>query len=420
MLAFYGDKISNNMAETPEGYLACLNVPIGRIGWMDYYGQELPANFNEEAGALCKVYRSPKELFSAATLASFNCKSVTNTHPASNLSLQTVEQSERGQATNIRRDGDFLLADLIIKDGLLISEIRQGTKREVSCGYDCMWLPLGKGKYEQKEIIGNHIAIVVAGRAGPRVAIQDRKPPGGLTMAKKVYWTALGFKQWAMDASPSDIAEAMDALGEEEKEEVTDCMEEEKKDKKEPAQDAMTKLNQTMDAICARLDKLEGGSKEKPAEDAKTVMDALEEELKDDPKEKEAKDEDPEEEEKEDPEEEEEEEEAKDEEPEEEEEKEEKKSAADAKFRKFVKDMKPVIMALPNEKDRVNMAKKLRNAVQDARGVSRNSYGEIAAKLSSNRTTAMDSNKIETSYVNRSINACNALAAAGEKLKGGK
>src|SRR5665648_440795 len=82
---YYGDKISDNMALTPESFLICSNVPIGRIGWMDYYGQELPPGFNEPMGELFKVYRGPEELFSSNTIASFEGKSVTNTHPTANL-----------------------------------------------------------------------------------------------------------------------------------------------------------------------------------------------------------------------------------------------------------------------------------------------------------------------------------------------
>ena len=67
---YYGDKISNNIIVTDEGYLVCMNVPIGRIGYMDYLGQELPAEFNLPFGQTFKVRRTAEELFRPETIAS--------------------------------------------------------------------------------------------------------------------------------------------------------------------------------------------------------------------------------------------------------------------------------------------------------------------------------------------------------------
>ena len=88
---------------------------------------------------------------------------------------------------------------------------RENLKREVSCGYDCLWVPTAEGQYEQRSIIGNHVAVVPSGRAGARVAIQDKKPEGGqkrMKMTQKML-AALGFKHYAKDAEPEEIAEAV-------------------------------------------------------------------------------------------------------------------------------------------------------------------------------------------------------------------
>jgi len=45
--------------------------------------------------------------------------------------------------------------------------------REVSCGYDAQYEQIEKGKGKQREIIGNHVALVTKGRAGNRCTIQD-------------------------------------------------------------------------------------------------------------------------------------------------------------------------------------------------------------------------------------------------------
>lgn len=409
-LSYYGDKISDNMSLTPEGYLCCANVPIGRTGWMDYYGQELPSAFEEAYGSLCKVYRSPEELFSKDTMSSFEGKSITNTHPTSNLDINTTPMIERGHMQNIRRDGDFLVADLFVKDAGLVSEIQNNLKREVSCGYDCSWHKIGEGKYEQKNIIGNHVAVVPNGRAGSKVAIHDSKPEikqiaGGKKIMGKIskqFLTALGFKHYAQDAEPEDIAKAMDALNEEdeEKKETKDAEPEKKEpkddDKKEEVKDSDETIPEWAKTLIEEVKALKESQKgeKKAADDAETIMDSIEEDLDE---KKEVKDEEPEKKEG------------------------EKGNAADAALKKFVQDMKPIIMAIPDEKTRIETAKKFKSTVHDARACTSNGYADILSVISGNKKSAMDAanhQKLTTSEA--AEKSCNAWKAAGEKMKNNK
>lgn len=421
---YYGDKISDNISMTPEGYLTCLNVPIGRTGWMDYYGQELPADFNEPYGSLCKVYRSPEELFSPATIASFEGKSVTNTHPTSNLDVNTTQAIERGHIQNVRRDGNFLVGDLFIKDPGLISEVQNNLKREVSSGYDCYWNKIEDGKYEQKNIIGNHVAVVPNGRAGSKVAIHDSKPEeskkeneklgGKKNMSKisKKVLQAMGFKAYVQDAEPEDIAKAMDAMSEEDEKEVKNPEQEKKEVKdEEPDNQAQEnaefkKLSDQIKALQDEIAKLKENEKgeKKAADDAKCVMDAIEEELigEENPNsEGEVKDEEPEKEEK---------------------EPEKKGKAADAALRKFVQDMKPIIMAIPDEKTRTETAKKFASTVHDARSYSSNNgYADILDVVSKNKKSAMDAAAHQKLTMTQAAEkSCDAWNAAGEKMKNNK
>jgi hypothetical protein len=409
-LSYYGDKISDNMSVTPEGYLTCLNVPIGRTGWMDYYGQELPADFNEPYGTLCKVYRSPEELFSEATMSSFEGKSVTNTHPSENLDITTTPMLERGHMQNIRRDGDFLIADLIIKDAGLKAEVQNNLKREVSSGYDCIWQKIGEGKYEQKNIIGNHVAVVQNGRAGSKVAIHDAKPKqitGGKKYMGKVtknILAAMGFQALAQahDTKPEDIAEAMDALNEEEKEmkaaepEKKEEVKDQEPDNQEKENDMFKQLFEAIKSLQADVASLKESKKE--PEEAESIMDSIEEDLEDGN--------------------------VQDEEPEKEEEKKEeevKGVAADAALRKFVQDMKPIIMAIPDEKTRIEAAKKFKSTVHDAKSYSSNGYANILGVVASNKKSAMDAaNHQRISTAEAAEKSCNAWKEAGEKMKHNK
>lgn len=173
-LFYYGDKISPNRTRTPEGFLICLNVPIARTGTMVYAAGEL--GLSGDPSRLITVNRDAADVFEPATLASFEGKPVTNDHPAEDVTPANYAVYEKGHVQNVRRGtGEhdcFLLADLHIKDPLLIADIESG-KREVSCGYCCTYEDRPDGTFIQREIRGNHVAVVNEGRAGSKVAIKD-------------------------------------------------------------------------------------------------------------------------------------------------------------------------------------------------------------------------------------------------------
>ena len=176
-MTYFGTRLSENISlREPEGYLLCLNVPVARTGVQEY----LPGEVGLPPGpGLIPVHRPPEEVFDPACMASFEGMPVTDDHPADpeGVTAENIRWLQKGHAHNIRRSAeapDLLLADLIITDSRLIDEIMHG-KREISCGYNYT-LCQEEGKYVQRGIRGNHIAVVDAGRAGPRVAIRDRRP----------------------------------------------------------------------------------------------------------------------------------------------------------------------------------------------------------------------------------------------------
>jgi hypothetical protein len=465
--SYYGDRISDNMIVTPEGYLICKNVPIGRTGWMDYLGSELPAAFGEPPDKICQVYRSPEELFSEATIASFEFKPVTNNHPVMNLDLQTVEMSERGQVSNVHSEGNFLKGDLCVKDALLIQEI-QGGKRQTSSGYDCEWVKIGDGKYEQRGIIGNHVAVVDAGRAGPKVAIHDQAPnhqeqnqesknlnqdkggQPGMSLLKKIL--GIGLKAYVADASPEELTEAVDEIAEankkEDKEEKKETEDKAGKDKStkdedgsgkgeetEALNDEITALKKEVAELTKSIQKLVKSDKKVHREiGAEETMDALEKELEksasneetgkeNEAKDNKAKDTKPEEEEtKEDEVEETKEEQVKEDEASTEKHKFVKDAVAinDATLRQVVKDMKPIIMSIPDEQIRTKVASDFAKTVQDARKVGDGSkYGKILETVTKNKTAAMDKAAENRKTIEeRSQDAANAWNKQGAKMRG--
>ncbi len=179
-MQYFGTQLSENISRRePEGYLLCLNVPVARSGTQEYLPEELgftPGSFSLDSGTV-PVNRPEEEVFSPETIASFQGMPVTNDHPPEGVDIENIRRLQMGHAQNVRRgsgaEADLLIADLMITDPRLI-ELILGGKREISCGYTYE-LAEENGQYVQRKIRGNHIAVVDAGRAGPRVAIHDRK-----------------------------------------------------------------------------------------------------------------------------------------------------------------------------------------------------------------------------------------------------
>jgi len=206
-VAYYGSHISEHLVKTPEGYLICYDVPINRTGTQMYTAGELGLEGEPERPVT--VYRLEEDVFSPAALASLEGKDITRGHPAEMLAAENQASYSKGHLEHVRRDGDNTVADLIIKDPGLASDVESGVLREVSCGYYCRFEPYLDG-YRQTNLVGNHVAVVPRGRAGHSVAIKDHaagKAEKGLKRMKKETKEALYrfFGLAANDAAPEEL-----------------------------------------------------------------------------------------------------------------------------------------------------------------------------------------------------------------------
>lgn len=213
MLAYYGTDISPNQTETTEGFLICRNVPIARTGDQQYLAREL--NLDGDPERIITVHRYPEDVFELATLASFEGKPVTDGHPPETVRPENYSNYTRGHMQNIRKDSEYIIADLYINDPVLASEIKNGVKREVSCGYMCNYEPDGDG-LKQTKIRGNHVAVVPKGRAGSTVAIKDAALKAdekkGMTVQMSNFWKSIltAFGTAAKDASPDELGQMVE------------------------------------------------------------------------------------------------------------------------------------------------------------------------------------------------------------------
>lgn len=284
-ICYYGDRLSTNIAKTPEGFLVCRNVPIARTGYQEYLQSELVED--GDPSVRVNVYRAPDEVFSQATLASFEGKPVTDGHPDVDVTTGNYTELAKGHVQNVHAgkgtDSNKIIADLYITDPELIEAILNNDKREVSAGYYAEDVEDEDGQLCQTKIRGNHVAVVEAGRAGHTVAIRDSKCHdriGGMIMRKNVSKREIAgaIKRYLKDSDTisneelgarlDDICETLskDACAECD-EPVEDACEkqdeaiEEKKDGERDVWDAI-------DEIFARLDALEEHKHdEEPAEE---------------------------------------------------------------------------------------------------------------------------------------------------------
>lgn len=314
-VAYYGSKISPHIIKNPAGFLICKDVPIARLGTQKYLAREI--GIPERGDDIITVYRLESDVFDSVAMNSFNGAPFTDEHPNDWVQPHNAEGLMKGTVTNTHRgtgkDNDLLLADIVVYGKQQIDEIERKEKREISCGYECEYVPYKDG-YKQINIVGNHVALVSAGRAGERVAIKDAakdidnnsnsfanerrtRSMGGYKIPRRASVTefarAVGLKTIAQDAEPEEIMEMVDELVEEKKQEQYDdepvIIENEPEVKDEDLDELKAQMSEMKDAIytilskdaeCEDEDEEEIEVEEAEDEDESLEsLDALEEEL---------------------------------------------------------------------------------------------------------------------------------------------
>ena len=160
---------------TGDGYLVAEARAV-RTGIQVYLGDEVGRPEMDRV----RVYRGPEEVFADASLQSFTHAPVTINHPKDQVTAETWKDLAVGEvSTMAKKDGEWVLLPLILKDAKGIKEVESG-KRQLSAGYTCevVWEPgvTADGQpYDarQTDIKINHLAIVDMARAGSQARIGD-------------------------------------------------------------------------------------------------------------------------------------------------------------------------------------------------------------------------------------------------------
>ena len=170
---------------TDEGFL---KVPgrVARTGIQEYLARAL--GLDGDPMRIVRVYRPEEEVFKPESLDSYDASDVTNNHPSTLVTAETYKGVAVGVVRGSgRRDGDFVVCDLNVKDKATIDDINSG-KCELSAGYTAIYDPTpgvtedGKAyDYIQRDIKINHVAIVERARAGANARVFDHTPESNMS-----------------------------------------------------------------------------------------------------------------------------------------------------------------------------------------------------------------------------------------------
>lgn len=174
-----------------DGRLHVRRTPISKANVCPYLGKEIPGS--EQLGLdPDKVYhllRDPEELQKAA--GTFNNLQLLFNHKPVSAESPSKELTVGSTGTDAEFEYPYLYNSLVVWDADAIKDIESNAKKELSAGYYYR-ADMTPGTFEgvpydgvMRDIRGNHVALVVDGRAGSDVVVGDSME--NLTMSKKTF-----------------------------------------------------------------------------------------------------------------------------------------------------------------------------------------------------------------------------------------
>ncbi len=177
---FLGDAQPTKQEMTAKGLL-CRDAVLAIAPQVrEYHASELQLS-NWKKGRMVKILTDEKALFSDDVYNSLS--DFVEDHPQGvSVTPENWKQHSIGGVQNVRRVGDELQGDLLIRDADAIKKVSNKSKIALSLGYDYE-LVLKSGVTDSGEeydgvitgIIADHVALVKNGRGGSRVKIGDEK-----------------------------------------------------------------------------------------------------------------------------------------------------------------------------------------------------------------------------------------------------
>ena len=173
---------ASRRVKTGDGYLYAPGH-LARAGNVQAYrASEL--GLDGDPNRVVRLLRPPEEVFSVDAIKSFEAAPVTLNHPAEGwVTAKNWRNLTRGEAVGLGQDGEHLAGELRVRDEEAVRAIETKDKEQLSAGYafdldpTAGTSPNGEA-YDgiQRNIRGNHFAIVGAARGGNTCRIADEKP----------------------------------------------------------------------------------------------------------------------------------------------------------------------------------------------------------------------------------------------------
>ena len=173
----------SKVTETPQGGIR-VTAAVARTGILEYRNPD---------GSTRRELRRPEQVFHTDSMASLEGAPVTDLHPPELVTPKNYRKYAAGHVAEgtVRRDGDVLVADLVIQAGDLAGAVLEGQRKDISCGYrlDLDETPgIWEGQpydAEQVNVRQNHVAICPPGwgRSGASVSLRLDSAGDGLPPA---------------------------------------------------------------------------------------------------------------------------------------------------------------------------------------------------------------------------------------------
>lgn len=174
------DRAPSVRSRDANGYLHVEVSNISKANVCPYYGREIPGAevMGLDPDRIYQLYRDPDELARAAD--TFNNIPLLSEHVPVLPDRLPEDLIIGSTGTDAVFDGEYLKNSLVIWQQAAQDAIEADRKRELSCGYryraDMTPGVTAEGlRYDgvMREIMGNHVALVIEGRAGPDVVVGD-------------------------------------------------------------------------------------------------------------------------------------------------------------------------------------------------------------------------------------------------------
>lgn len=185
MLLLAMDRAPTVRSYDADGRLHVARSNISKANVCPYLGREIPGwqELGLDAERVYQLLRDPAELAKAA--ATFNNLPVLSEHvpvTAFDEDSHMADLVVGSTGTDAEMDGAYLTNSMVIWARPSIRGVERDQKRQLSSAYRYR-ADMTPGNYEgvaydgrMVDIVGNHVALVFEGRAGPDVIIGDEKP----------------------------------------------------------------------------------------------------------------------------------------------------------------------------------------------------------------------------------------------------